>query len=250
MGGNAGLDLAVVGGGVAGTAVAHAMVQARPDWSIALFERTDRIGGRLRSVRFDGLDHPIELGGMRYLTSHGRVVSLVEAFGLPTHPFDATNGAPDRSYLRGVIGAGADDPDAGQGYDLDAGQRGRSAVELAMGAFERIVPGFAAFDHQGHARWRATGRFLDRRVTDWAIGEALETVLGAEGRRFVNDAFGYDSGMRAFCAPDLVEFLFQGGDPAAEARTPDHGMDRIPLELASRFEAAGGGSGSTTSSPR
>ena len=52
------IDLAVVGAGAAGTAVAHAMRLARPDWTIRLFERSDRIGGRLRSVRVEGLDHP------------------------------------------------------------------------------------------------------------------------------------------------------------------------------------------------
>ena len=43
------LDLAVIGAGIAGTFVAHEVLRCRPDWSIVLFERTARIGGRLRS---------------------------------------------------------------------------------------------------------------------------------------------------------------------------------------------------------
>src|SRR6188474_1358202 len=81
------LDVAVVGAGVAGTRVAHAIQRERPDWSIALFERTERIGGRLRSLQVAGVDHPIELGGMRFLTSHRRVADLVETLGIPTHAF-------------------------------------------------------------------------------------------------------------------------------------------------------------------
>jgi monoamine oxidase len=237
--GDVDLDLAVIGGGVAGTSVAHAMAQVRPDWVIGLFERTDRIGGRLYSIAVDGLDHKIELGGMRLITSQPRVTALVETLGLATHAFDATGGR-DRSFLRGQVGGGADDNDAGRGYELAAAQRGRSAGELAMAGFEEIVPGFRGLDHEGHVRWRATGRLRDRPVTDWSIGEALETLLGSGPYRFVKDAFGYDSGMRSFCAPDFVEFLFDGGDPAAEARTPDDGMDRIPRELEARFAAAGG----------
>ena len=233
------IDLAIIGGGVAGTSVAWAVQQARPEWSIALFERTNRIGGRLRSVRVDGLDHPIELGGMRYITSHRRFAELIDQFALPTHPFDPT-GAQERSFLRGVTAAGADDPTAGSGYDLEALHRGRSAVDLVRTAFEGIVPGFAALDHDGYLGRRATNRFLGRRLTDWPIGDAIEAVLGREGRLFVTDAFGYDSGMRAFNAPDFVEFMFAGGDPSDEARTPDDGMDRIPRELAARFEAGGG----------
>ena len=107
-------------------------------------------------------------------------------------------------------------------------------------AFERIVPGFAGLDHDGYEARRATDHYLDRRLTDWPIGEALETVLGSEGRQFLTDVFGYDPGMRPFNAPDLIEFLSAGGDPSDEARTPDDGMDRIPREVAAQFEAGGG----------
>jgi monoamine oxidase len=233
-------DLAVVGGGAAGTSVADAMKRARPEWSIALFERTNRIGGRLMSVKVDGLDHPIELGGMRFLTSQPRISSMVDALGLGSHPFDTQRDRPGRTYLRGVLGAGPSDAHAGRGYDLAPDQTGRSAAALVEEAFERIVPGFHGLEHDGYVRYRATGRFLDRRVIDWPIGDAFEAVLGAEGRQFVGDAFGYDSGPRAFCAPDFVEFLNSGGDPGEEARTPDDGMDAIPRALAARFEAVGG----------
>ena len=233
------LDLAIIGGGAAGTSVAWAVQRAWPEWSIALFERTSRIGGRLHSVRVDGLDHPIELGGMRYITSHRRVAAVIDQFALPTHPFDPSGG-PERSVLRGLIANGADDPKAGRGYDLQPNFRERSAHQLMEEAFERIVPGFAGLDHDGYASRRATAHYLDRRLTDWPIGDALETVLGREGRQFVTDVFGYDPGIRPFNAPDLIEFLSAGGDPSDEARTPDDGMDRIPRALADGFEAAGG----------
>jgi monoamine oxidase len=233
------LDLAIIGAGVAGMSVAYEVQRARRDWSIALYERTNRIGGRLHSVRIDGLEHPIELGGMRYVTSQPRISAVIDELRLPTHPFDPTGGA-ERSVLRGAVGAGADDPDAGRGYDLLPAERGRSALDLARDAFERIVPGFEGLDHDGFAQRRATARYLDRRLTDWSIGEARATVLSPGARQFVVDAFGYQSGGNAFNASDHIEFLFSGGDPSAEARTPDDGMDRIPRELAARFEASGG----------
>ena len=111
------LDLAVIGAGAAGTYVAHRVQLAHPGWAISLFERTDRIGGRLRSMTVPGLEHPIELGGMRFLTSHLRVAGVVSGFALPTHPFDPTSGA-ERSFLRGRFGSGQDDAQAGAGYDL------------------------------------------------------------------------------------------------------------------------------------
>src|SRR5215210_6447524 len=99
------------------------MKVARPAWSIGLFERSARIGGRLRSISIEGVDHPIELGGMRFLSSHHRVTDLVESWGLATRPFDPKAGAPERSYLRGVIAAGADERSAGRGYELRPDQR-------------------------------------------------------------------------------------------------------------------------------
>ena len=91
------LDLAVVGAGAAGTYVAYHVQRVRGDWSIALFERTNRIGGRLRSLQVDGLDHPIELGGMRFMSSHRRVSETIAMFGLATHAFNEGGGLSGRS---------------------------------------------------------------------------------------------------------------------------------------------------------
>jgi monoamine oxidase len=233
------LDLAVVGAGAAGTYVSYHVQRERPDWSIALFERTDRVGGRLRSLTVAGLDHPIELGGMRFLTSHRRVADTVARFELATHPFDATGGA-ERSFLRGRFGAGAGDPWAGAGYDLPAGERGRSAVDLLVSAFEQIVPGASSLTAADWERVRGEGGHKGRPLTDWSIAEALSSVLSPEGHRFVTDAFGYDSGLRVQNAGNAIEYLLGGGDPSAVARVPDDGMHAIPQALATGFERSGG----------
>jgi hypothetical protein len=73
-----------------------------------------------------------------------------------------------------------------------------------------------------------------------SIGEVLQGSLSADGWAYVRDAFGCDSGIRAFNATDFIEFLRSGGDPTAVARTPDGGMESIPRSLAERFEQAGG----------
>ncbi len=233
------VDLAIIGAGVAGTYIADAVQRARPSWSIAMYERSIRIGGRLRSVAIPGIDHRIELGGMRFLTSHRRVAAMVEAFDLPTHPFDATGGT-ERSFLRGRFGDGPSDATSGGGYDLAAEERARSALHLAREAFSRVIPGAESLDHDGYVAARSSGAFLGRPVTDWSIGDAIGAIRSSEGQRYVADAFGYDSGIRAFNAGDAIEFLLGGGDPTAEARTPDAGMNAIPRALAARFEAAGG----------
>ena len=89
------LDVAIVGAGAGGTYLAERLAGARQDWAITVFERSSRIGGRLRSVQIDHLAHPIELGGMRYLTSHPRIQSVVTELAIPTRSFD-DRGGPER----------------------------------------------------------------------------------------------------------------------------------------------------------
>lgn len=233
------VDVAIVGAGAGGTYLADRLAGARPDWSVTLFERSDRIGGRLRSVEVDGLAHPIELGGMRYLTSHPRIQSVVTELAIPTRPFDP-RGGPERSFLRGRIGSGPSDPGAGAGYDLAPEERGRSAIDLTVEAFERIVPGARDISAADWPATRATVSYLARPVTEWSLADALATIRSPEGHQFIRDAFGYDSGFNPHNAGDAIQYLLGGNDPSTEARVPVEGMDRIPRALAARFEGRGG----------
>jgi monoamine oxidase len=233
------LDLAVIGAGAAGTYVARATKAAHPEWSISLFERTDRIGGRVWSVAVPGVAHRIELGGMRFMTIHRHVQAVVDELGIATHLFDRPDGS-DRSLLRSRFGGGLPDPEAGAGYDLAPDERGRSAEELKAWAFEQILPGHHDLDANGWKRVRATYEHLGRPLTDKSIDDALRTVLSADAAEFVIESVGFDSGPRAFNAADGLEFFAGAAPGAAEARTPDEGMDRIPKSLADDFEARGG----------
>lgn len=233
------LDVAIVGAGAAGTYLGYRLIRARPDWRIAIFERSDRIGGRLWSVKVDGLAHPIELGGMRYMSGHRLVQSVVDELGIKTRDFDPTE-QPERTFLRGIVGHSPDDPDGGRGYDLPAGEAGRSASDLMRDAFLRIVPQARELDEAGWRRQRATATFDGRPLTDWSIDEAVATILSPEGHRFATDAFGYDSGIKPHNAGDAIQYVMGTGYPSGKARVPLEGMDRIPRELAATFEALGG----------
>src|SRR5690242_13589099 len=103
------LDVAIVGGGVAGVYAAWRILENGPGtplWTeaggkprIAVFEYCDRIGGRLLSTALPGIaQRYIELGGMRYLTNHRRVVALKERFGLGTRPLNVVDGSKTNLY--------------------------------------------------------------------------------------------------------------------------------------------------------
>lgn len=233
------LDVAIIGAGAAGTYLAHQLIKARPGWRIAIFERSRRIGGRLWSVSIDGLSKPIELGGMRFMSGHRLVQSVVDELGIEVRDFDPAE-RPERTVLRGVVGSSPADPEGGRGYDLPPTEAGRSAADLMGAAFEAIVPHANDLDEADWRRLRATASFRGRPLTDWSLDEAVATVLSPEGHRFTTDAFGYDSGLRPHNAGDAIQYLIGAGRPSGKARVPVGGMDTIPRELAARFEALGG----------
>src|ERR1700675_1753650 len=87
-------DIAIVGGGVSGIYCGWRLLTAKPGnsgplkgWArengklkVAVFEGSDRIGGRLLSARPPGFtgSTTCEIGGMRYVSSQTLVRSLVE----------------------------------------------------------------------------------------------------------------------------------------------------------------------------
>ncbi|KAK6026927.1 Cys/Met metabolism PLP-dependent enzyme [Ostertagia ostertagi] len=90
------LDVAVIGGGCSGAYSAWRLQQAYgKEQSIALFEYSDRIGGRLYTVTMPGLPNvKAEVGGMRYIpTEHKLVADLITHLGLETKDFPM--GAPE-----------------------------------------------------------------------------------------------------------------------------------------------------------
>src|SRR3954449_6882386 len=106
------LDVAVVGGGVSGAYSAWRLQQEKGATSrVALFEYSDRIGGRLYTVTLPGLPHvKAEVGGMRYIPdSHIMVADLVTHLKLPTKVFPMGGAPPPKGpgancnlfYLRG-----------------------------------------------------------------------------------------------------------------------------------------------------
>jgi tryptophan 2-monooxygenase len=80
-----GTEVAIIGGGIAGVVAAFELM--RLGFKPVVFE-VDRLGGRLRSHRFDGVDGAFaELGGMRFPASSRTFYHYVNQLGLTTKPF-------------------------------------------------------------------------------------------------------------------------------------------------------------------
>ena len=80
------VDVAVIGGGVGGTYAAWRLQKAHgKKQKIALYEYSNRIGGRLFSRTMPNMPNVVvELGGMRYIPeTQLLVLGLIEYFKLP-----------------------------------------------------------------------------------------------------------------------------------------------------------------------
>lgn len=234
------LDLAVIGGGVAGAYVAYRVGNRHADWSIGLFEQTDHIGGRLLSLRFPGVGGvPAELGGMRYRTSQPLVSGLVHELQLETRPF-LTVHDDNRFFLRGARWRSGEPQNAASAYRLEESERDLSPGDLLIAAFERIVPGASVLSDDEWLVVKREHAFLGRPLRDWSLGEVLERVLTQEGYRYVVDGFGYATLLAERNAADAIPWVLIETRPEAENTALVDGMERLPRELSSRFVASGG----------
>ena len=73
-------DYVVVGAGVSGLYTAHELYKKYPSASICVLEATAYIGGRLHSIKYDGLI--MDGGGARFNTDQHRIVSLIKELNL------------------------------------------------------------------------------------------------------------------------------------------------------------------------
>lgn len=72
--------VAIVGGGVAGAAAAHAVRESWPDAEIVVFESSERVGGKLRHTELAGVT--VDAGAEALLARRPEALDLIEQVGL------------------------------------------------------------------------------------------------------------------------------------------------------------------------
>lgn len=235
------LDIAVVGAGASGTYCAwrlqdHLGVDAR----VALFEYSDRVGGRLYTVTLPGLPHvKAEVGGMRYIpTEHVMVASLVDRLELETKQFPMGAPAPVGSncnlfYLRGrhLRLHELADP-AKVPYDLAWSERGLGPTNLQVQVMNTIYPGMANLSLCDTMKIMAFGKPL----WEWGFWDLMFKVLSNEGYQFMKDAGGYDANVANANAVTQLPATEYGD--STEFLTLADGYDQLPITLADQFNLA------------
>ena len=223
------VDTAVIGGGVAGAYCAWRLAGSDGAGSIAVFERQDRVAGRLWSVPVNpGRGQVAELGGMRIAPNHGIARDLIGHLSMPTMPFVAS-GDNAFVYLRGVRKRRADIRAAGDfPYDLPDHLARMTPEEMiaAIGDGHGLVAECLVHDTTCGAwtsEWRVGGSSYCTSTT----AQLLEHFLGAEGAAFILDWIGYS--MEDVAAPTWVGEV--AGVTHGEYLTIRGGMQALPEAL-------------------
>ena len=97
---NPGVDVLVLGAGLAGLSAARDLAAAGAD--VTVLEARDRVGGRVEQVTVDD-GRPVQLGGEVVGPVHGAYLTLVEELGLTLEPsYVAVEGSTTYDLLEGI----------------------------------------------------------------------------------------------------------------------------------------------------
>jgi hypothetical protein len=232
------LDVAVIGGGCSGAYSAWRLQQAYgKEQSIALFEYSDRIGGRLYTVTMPGLPNvKAEVGGMRYIpTEHKLVADLITHLGLETKDFPM--GAPEPVgadcnlfYLRGKHFRLRDLSDPAKvPYNLSWAERGLGPTNLQVQVMNYLFPNMQNLSLCEQMKLKVFGKEL------WKYGfwDLMFRVLSNEGYQFMRDAGGYDANVAN--ANAVTQLPATEYNDSTKFLTLKDGYDQLPIQLVEQF---------------
>jgi monoamine oxidase len=238
------LDVAIVGGGVSGIWSGWRLTDPSAGKArrkkVAVFEMSDRIGGRLLSVRLPGQPTiACELGGMRFMSSQPMVQWLVETvLGLDTIP--APVGEDQNiAYLRGLLLRQLDLKDPAKvPYRLLPDEKAR-VTSLLPDAIAAIAPGTVKKTGDALRKAVQTATFDGRFVWQQGFWNMLAQVMSGEAYRFTQAAGGYDTTQLNWNGADTI-VLNSDFAPGVTYSRVESGYENVPIQLATKFEANGG----------
>ena len=243
------LDVAIIGGGPTGLYAAYRILTGTANSGspidmasprVAVFEATDRLGGRIWSVAAPGAPSlTAEFGGMRFLDTQEIVPRLIDALGLPSADFTTSNGE-NFVYLRGkrFRESQYSDPSVVP-YVLAPSEQGRTPADLLLRGITDYVPGADTLTPAAWSKVKQTATFEGELLRNQGYWNLMQRTLSPEGYAFMGDGVGYPISTDNWNAVETMQQMSVDFGPGATYRTIPGGYLRLPLTLAAIAREAG-----------
>ncbi len=237
------VDVAIVGGGVAGAYCGWRLTSDKPDLKVALYEYGQRIGGRLFSATLPGARHvPCELGGMRIIKDKQPFVeNTVIQMGLKTAPFYMGNPDPaigdtlNICYLRNKHLKVPELSDSTKvPYSVSWGERNMNPDQLQAYVMNLLVPNNASLTSE---QWFDVEVF-GKKLYEFGYWNLLYRVLTPEAYAYMRDACGYEANVAN--ANSVLQLPCSDYTDATPYLKLVDGYQGLPIKLAETFVAQGG----------
>lgn len=237
------IDVAIIGGGIAGCYSAYRLAQSGSLRHVQLFEMSDRIGGRLWSVPFDIVAcEPAELGGMFFGDDQKNVLGLIDKeLALPKEPVHFQR---KHQYLRSKLlldSTYANSPKSIP-YFLHPAEKRLNPERLLAYTLRKIVPDIPKlWPRNKNSTPRATMEYLrafrlkGRPLHDWGFWNLIAGVLSNEAYDLLISTLGTASAFRNSNAFDSIWNILAESSSDNWYRLV-HGYQELPLTLAKRCE--------------
>ena len=253
-------DVAIVGGGVGGIYSGWRLVTAKPGesaglkngpgkngkLSVAVFEGSDRIGGRLLSARPPSFSHKTtcEIGGMRYVSSQTLMRSLVEnELKLPHYP-QVVDQSSNIVYVRGKqLRFDQVQTPSALPYNLSWAESQYVSQNDPSGllgwAVAKLLPGVLTFTGDALHTYLRDAVVDGTPLYQHGFWNLLARALSPEGYSLARTLVGYDCLGSNANAVDLISEYFDF-TPGVTYSLLNQGYDAVPWTLQKQFEDAGG----------
>ncbi|MEM9516522.1 MAG: FAD-dependent oxidoreductase [Actinomycetota bacterium] len=229
--------IGIVGGGVSGLYAAWRLSELDAD--VHVYERSDRLGGRLFTYHVDD-DRWVEFGAMRLPDAHVVAKSLLAELSVPIEPFP--NNALRHAYLRGKqVGV---DPKNPLGpltnlpYQLASDDQ-RNPFILLKQTLESIDSHL--FDYrtgEDWARFRRTPLPHEADLpSNYGFWNLIEQHVGSEAYDFMKVGIGIESALGNWNAATALELLTKllESYQVGKFYRPTDGWESLPDALAARI---------------